>query len=121
MGVHLSWPATAVWRLLHAAVLSCSSLQEAGVTVCALVSWLTSISKWLAPQGVAGSQGMKRHGAWGERTELDLVPFTGVGQGHSNLGGGGVPIPAPDPKAIQHIFLWDMGQTFGEGTKKAEA
>ena len=47
--------------------------------------------------------------------------FTGVGQGHSNVGGGGVPIPAPDPKAIQHIFLWDMGQTFGEGTKKAEA
>ena len=32
-----------------------------------------------------------------------------------------MPIAAPDPKAIQHIFLWDMGQTFGEGTKKAEA
>ena len=52
---------------------------EAGVTVCALASWLTSISKWLAPQGVAGSQGMKRHGTWGKGTELDLVPRDPVG------------------------------------------
>ena len=52
---------------------------EAGVSVCALASWLTSISKWLAPQGVAGSQGMKRHGTWGKGTELDLVPRDPVG------------------------------------------